>query len=121
MEKMLKNIVGKIVKDIWKKLCKNLWNPSVPNIGTPTHPEYCMFPNICFIPCKLTLVVIVPSWFLSKTVKASWNVASSSAVKDSNIFLRSCSLYVFMDIGAAFFLLEALMLLMMMAGASGID
>ena len=32
---------------------------------------------------KLTLVVMVPSWFLSKTVKASLKVASSSAVRES--------------------------------------
>ena len=43
-----------------------------------------------------TLVVMVPSWFLSKTVNASLNVASSSAVKDSRIFRRSASLKVVM-------------------------
>ncbi len=38
-----------------------------------------------------TLVVMVPSWFLSKTVKASLKVASSSAVSDCRILVRSAS------------------------------
>ena len=45
----------------------------------------------------LTLVVMVPSWFLSKTVKASLNVANSSAVKDSRIFRLSASVKVAMS------------------------
>ena len=40
----------------------------------------------------VALVVIVPSWFLSKTVKASLKVARSSEVKDSRILFRSASL-----------------------------
>ena len=46
--------------------------------------------------CELvrTFVVMVPSWFLSNTVKASLKVASSSAVSDSRIFRRSASVKV---------------------------
>ena len=58
----------------------------------------------------LTFVVIVPSWFLSNTVKASWNVANSSAVRDSRIFLRSASLKVVMFVLFDFLLLICLWL-----------
>ncbi len=40
---------------------------------------------------ELTLVVMVPSWFLSNTVKASLNVANSSGVSECMILLRSDS------------------------------
>ena len=46
----------------------------------------------------LTLVVMVPSWFLSNTVKASLKVASSSEVRDSRIFFLSASLKAVMSL-----------------------
>ena len=52
--------------------------------------------------CEVTLVVIVPSWFLSKTVKASWKVAISSAVRLSRILRRSASVKVVIELYPAF-------------------
>ena len=47
---------------------------------------------------NLTLVVMVPSWFLSKTIKASLKVASPSEVRDSRIFFLSASLKAVMSL-----------------------